>query len=1148
MLLLKSPIFDNANRQFTFSCPIRESIMHKCHLMVGVLASALLFSGCSRPKSEESEPKTAKTDEKRFTLLTAAETGVKFQNILQENAQISYFDNPYIYNGGGVAVGDINNDGLPDLYFVSNIFSNKLYLNKGNLTFEDISVKAGVEASRGFKTGVAMVDMNADGWLDIYVCRSHHPDGAVRSDLVYINNQDLTFTERAREMGLGGTAYTTHVAFFDFDRDGDLDIYQVNHPSDFEQGIRVRLKVDADQNLVRRLDPDSPDHSDHLYRNRGDGTFEDISIQAGIVNSAFGLSASVTDINLDGYPDIYVANDFIEPDMLYINNRNGTFSDQLFRHVRHASQNSMGSDMADFNNDGLEDLITVDMLAETNARQKLMTTSMVLDRYETLIHYGYGHQLMRNVLQVNNGNGTFSDIAWLAGVSATEWSWSSLFADFDNDGYKDIFISNGIRRDMTDSEYIQFKRDTMEQLNKTGAPLVTAQTMQKWLDRMPQVKVHNYLYHNQGNLQFKDVSQGWGFDLKTFSNGTVYSDLDLDGDLDLVMNDLDSAVLIYRNDSDKLSANNNFLQLAFEGPTKNPFGVGTKATVYAAGQRQLHEVKVSRGFLSSVEPILHFGLGNAGQADSLIVEWPDGSVQQFESLSANQRVKVSHKNARRASQKSLPKSGPLLQRLLAEKKTYAHQENKFNDFEFERLLPHKFSESGPALSVADVTGDGLEDIFCGGAKGKPGVLLIQTARGEFREAIQPSLVADSVFEDVASVFFDADNDRDMDLLVVSGGYEYGPTSPMYQHRLYLNNGAGIFDRSNQLPLMQSSGGCVAVGDYDKDGDMDVFLGGRVVPGSYGKAPKSYLLRNDNGLFSDVTDSVSPELRHAGMVSAAQWTDINTDGFPDLVLAGEWMPVMLMLNQAGKSLRDVSQQWGLTNSEGWWNCVKALDVDGDGDVDLVTGNLGWNSLLKASPTEPMDLYASDFDENGNDEGIICSYLEGQSWPLPRRELIVQQIPSLKKKFVGFEKYSKSTIQDVFDATKLANALHRQAFTLTSTVWLNENGTFVASPLPVEAQVSPVNTVVPCYLNNDNLPDLIVAGNKFGMQVELGRMDAGNGLVLINEGRGRFRALSVRESGLFLPGEVRHGSPLQLAGKQAWAFVENSGPLYFFGRPK
>lgn len=1125
--------------------------MSRLNLIAGTLAIALLICGCSGSKDKDAThgpDSVALAGPARFTLMPASQTGVKFKNILQENAQISYFDNPYIYNGGGVAVGDINNDGLPDLYFVSNLFSNKLYLNKGNLTFEDISAKAGVEASRGFKTGVAMVDVNADGWLDIYVCRSHHPDGAVRADFVYINNKDLTFTERARALGLDDTAFTTHVAFFDFDRDGDLDIYQLNHPNDFDQGVRVRLRLDANQNLVRRSDPESPDHSDHLYRNRGDGTFEDISRKAGILNSAFGLSTSVTDINADGYPDIYVANDFIEPDLLYVNNRDGTFSDQLFRHVRHTSQNSMGSDMADFNNDGLEDLVTVDMLAETNERQKLMTTSMVLDRYETLIHYGYGHQLMRNVLQVNNGNGTFSDIAWLAGVSATEWSWSSLFADFDNDGHKDLFISNGIRRDMTDSEYIQFKRDTMEQLNKTGAPLVTAQTMQKWLDRMPQVKVHNYMYHNQGNLRFKDVSQHWGFGLKTFSNGTVYTDLDLDGDLDLVMNDLDSTVLIYRNETDKLPSPHNFLQFAFSGPAGNPFGVGAKVTVYTGGQKQIHEVKVSRGFLSSVEPVLHFGLGSAPQADSALVEWPDGKQEPFAGLPANQRLTVNHKNAKPKRIEPVRPAAPRLQRLLAGTKIREHRENKFNDFEYERLLPHKFSESGPALSVADVTGDGLDDIFCGGAKGVPGVLLIQSARGDFREAPQEVLMADSVFEDVASVFFDADNDRDMDLLVVSGGYEPGPTSPLYQPRLYLNQGQGAFARSNQLPLMRASGGCVTVGDYDRDGDADVFIGGRVVPGSYGKSPASYLLRNDKGVFTDVTESVSPNLKHVGMISSAQWADINGDGYVDLLLVGEWMPVTLLLNEGGKSLRDASEQWGLKNSEGWWNCIKALDLDDDGDMDLVTGNLGLNSLLKASPAEPMELYAADFDGNGSDEGIICSYLGGKSWPLPRRELMVQQIPSLKKKFVRFEKYSKATIDEVFDKDKLGKALHLKAFMLTSSVWLNQQGKFTPLDLPIEAQVSPVNTFVSCQLNDDNLPDLLLAGNTFGMQVELGRIDAGHGLALINEGGGRFRALSVAASGLFMPGEVRHGEPLQLAGKQAWVFAENNGPLYFFGRSK
>jgi enediyne biosynthesis protein E4 len=1105
-----------------------------------LLLLGILLQACA---SESSKNTVVSNESPLFTLLTANETGVKFKNILQENPQISYFDNPYIYNGGGVAVGDINNDGLPDLYFVSNIFSNKLYLNKGNLKFEDISVGAGIEASRGFKTGVAMVDLNHDGWLDIYVCRSHHPDPLVRADFIYINNKDLTFTERALELGIHDSAYTTHVAFLDYDNDGDLDIYQLNHPSNFDDGIRVRLKMGPDQKLVRRLDPESMDHSDHLYRNKGDGTFEDVSIKAGIVNSAFGLSTSLTDINNDGYTDIYVANDFIDPDIFYINNKNGTFSDRIYEYVKHTAQNSMGSDIADFNNDGYEDLITVDMLAETNERQKLMTTSMVLDRYETLLQYGYGHQIMRNSLQLNNGNGTFSEIGWLAGVAATEWSWSSLFADFDNDGLKDLFISNGIRRDMTDSEYIQFKRDTVEALVKTGAPYVTPQTMQKWLDRMPQVKVHNYMYRNKGNLQFEDVSEKWGFSLKTFSNGTVYADLDLDGDLDIVTNDLDSTVLIYRNESDKLPKRNNYLQFQFQGPAKNPFGIGTRVTVWTNGVVQVNDLKSSRGFLSSVEPVLHFGMGAATIADSILVKWPDGRAEKLRSVSINQRISLAYQKAK--SNKTIPavRSKPLFSASTLPV-SFNHIENPFNDFEMERLLPHKFSKSGPSISVADVNNDGLEDFFRGGAMGKRAEIIFQDPNGKFTASSQPHLHADSVFEDVASIFFDADQDKDMDLLVVSGGYEFGASGTSYQHRLYLNDGAGLFIKSNLLPVMEYSGSCVSISDMDLDGDNDIFIGGRVVPGSYGQNPKSYLLRNDGVQFTDVTTTFNPALSTIGMVTDATWQDLNNDSYPELILTGEWMPITVLQNQSGKTFIDISNELGFANTNGWWNCLTVLDFDKDGDMDIMAGNLGWNSLLKANQQEPMELYSYDFDGNGSVEGIICSFMGGKSWPLPRRELIVQQIPSLKKKFVRFEKYSRSTISEVFEEDKLQQALHRKVFTLSSSYWINDNGKYKRMDLPVEAQVSPINTIKATDINGDGVTDLLLGGNNFGIQVELGRYDAGNGLVLLGTLQKSWKALSIQQSGLFIPGEIRDCESINVGNKNAWLFAENNGPLHLF----
>jgi enediyne biosynthesis protein E4 len=1098
------------------------------------------FFGCN--EKTQSVPEKLIT-EPIFTLLSPDSTQIHFTNALVENPQINYFKNPYIYNGGGVSVGDVNNDGLPDLYFSSNIYSNKLYINKGNLKFEDISKSAGVEASRGFKTGVAMVDINNDGWLDIYVCRSHHKDATVRSDFVYLNNHDLTFEEKSMGLGLFDGAYTSHVTFLDYDNDGDLDVYQINHPEDFDQGIRVRLKMGKDRKLTRRLDPESLDHSDHLYRNDGTGKFTDVSKSAGIENSAFGLSASLIDVNNDGFTDIYVANDFIEPDMLYVNNGNGTFTDRITEYFRHTSQNSMGSDFADFNNDGLDDLMTLDMLAEGNERQKLLTTSMVLDRYETLHQYGYGHQLMRNMLQINNGNGSFSEIGLLAGVAATDWSWSSLFADFDNDGHKDIFISNGIRRDMTDSDYIQFKRDTIEKSQQKGDPYVTPQSLQKWLDRMPSVKVHNYMYRNKTGLQFEDVSLAWGFDLKTFTNGTVYSDLDRDGDLDLVLNDIDSKVLVYRNESNTKSKNH-FLQFTFKGSDKNKFGVGAKVTVFTNGILQYQEVKISRGFLSSVESLLHFGLGENEKADSVLVKWPDGKEERLLNVKANQLLQVDYTNAKIKLLKK-KQSNTVFKSTTLVGLDFTHRENKFNDFEKERLLPHKFSQAGPCVAVADVNNDGTDDVFIGGAAGQAGALYTQTLGGEFNRVAIPSFETDSAYEDTGATFFDADADGDQDLYVVSGGYEFGESGSGYQNRLYMNDGFGKFEHQpNRLPKIEFSGSCVLPCDFDRDGDIDLFVGGRVIPGRYPENPRSYLLQNNTGIFKDVTHTISPQLENIGLVTSGKWFDHDKDGYDDLVIIGEWMPITLFKNLKGKGFEDINQSSGLDQSNGWWNAIEVFDADGDGDYDFVAGNMGLNSALRASPEKPLEIYADDFDNNGSLDAVICSYVGEKSWPLPRKELMVQQIPSLKKKFVQFEKYSRSTIADMFSAEQLAQAIHKKAYILSTSLWLNTNGVFKQIDLPIEAQFAPVNAISITDVNADGNQDILLVGNDYGTQVELGRYDAFNGLVLTGNGKGKFFSLPVTKSGFYTPHQARDLQEITVNKKLFWIVGNTNATLQFF----
>ena len=1116
-------------------------IIKHSYLVAFVLVFIMLLS-CSERKTE-----IKNTTLPLFTELSSSTTKIDFVNLLQENELLNYFNTKYIYNGSGVAVGDVNNDGLPDVYFSSNIFSNKLYLNKGNFVFEDISVKAGVEASRGFKTGVAMADLNNDGFLDIYVCRSNHPDSLVRSNLVYINNKDLTFSEQSHQLGLEDQSYSTHTAFLDYDKDGDLDIYLVNHPIDFDLATRVRFKYDANKNLVRQTTPDKPSYSDKLFRIEVNGKFKDVSKQAGIWNSGFGLSASVLDVNNDSYPDIYVANDFVEKDFLYVNNKDGSFSDQLDTYFRHTSQNSMGTDVADFNNDGLEDLIAVDMLPEDNFRQKTLGTSMVYDRYNTLLNYGYGHQLMRNVLQLNNGNGTFSDIAIMAGVSATDWSWSPLFADFNNDGWKDLLITNGIRRDMTNSEYIKFKNDSIENSLKKGESFVTVKNFKQWIENMPATKIQNYIFQNNKDLTFKNVSTEWGLTAKTFTNGAAYADFDNDGDLDIVMSNLDDKPLLYRNESVQ-SGDNHFLKIKFKGPSKNLAGVGTKVVLYSNGEMQLSDLKLNRGFLSTVEPLLHFGLGNATSIDSLVVTWPDNQTQLITKIKADALLEIDYKNAS-ATKRILTPVPPIPLFVEAQEQTklfYKHIENEFIDFKREPLLPHKFSQAGPFISVADVNGDGLDDFFIGGAAFSAGALFIQQKNSTFLKTMQKEIEADSIYEDMQSVFFDADKDGDQDLYVVSGGSEFDQGSVNYQDRLYINDGHGVFKReANRLPLETESGSCVRASDFDHDGDLDLFVGGRVVPGRYPEAPKSFILQNNNGNFKNITEQVSLKLSSIGLVTDAQWADLDKDGFDDLVVVGEWMPITIFKNEGGRTLGEATKQFNLSTTKGWWNSVTAVDIDGDSDLDIVAGNLGLNSHLTASASQPLTIYAADFDGNKSIEAILCYYNQGKQWPWARKEILAQQMPSINKKFVKFQKYASSSVEEVFDKDKLGNALHLEATTLATSLFINEAGKFKQQSLPLLAQVSPVNGIIVNDFDHDKINDLLLAGNNFSSSVELGRYDAGNGLFLKGSSGNKYLPIPPAQSGISAPGDVKDIKLIRLAnGKTALLVANNNDRLQVF----
>jgi len=821
-----------------------------------------------------------------FEKMAPQHTGIDFVNAVAETPLLNYLTFNYIYMSGSVGVGDFNRDGLEDLYGVATSGANKLYLNKGNFQFEEAGARAGVQAADGVKTGVAVVDINGDGWLDIYQCRT----GLVpqsRGNLLFINNGGSGswsggFTERSAEYGLNTPCSSTHANFFDFDRDGDLDMYLLNHRTDFRNTSQIRAKKEGDK-IVHITTSDDEWSSDRLYRNEGNGKFTDISKQAGIQNYSFGLSATIIDANRDGWPDVFVANDYVEPDNLFINNKNGTFTDRIEEHLRHTSNFSMGVDWADINNDALPDLVSLDMALDGNYRQKIMATSMVPDRYNTSVAYGYGHQMMRNMLQLNNGDGSFSEIGCLAGVSASDWSWAPLLADFDNDGYRDLFISNGQRRDMNNLDYMTYDLDSVVRAGGNAATFMNA---------TPPVEVHNYCYRNKGDLSFDDVSVHWGFAEKTLSNSAVYADLDNDGDQDIIVINSFKPAFVYKNKTVETGAGN-YLEMLLEGPARNTAGLGAALLLETGSQRQYAEATPLRGFLSASTSVVHFGLGKTAAAEKLHIQWPDGKVQTLENVTANQRITLKYADA---------KAGPpILKNMAAASKPlftditqqagilYKHEENVFNDFNRERLIPHSFSNQGPSLAVADVNGDGLDDFYAGTCFLRKGVLGIQQKNGKFSTNSTP-FPQDTLFEDTDALFFDANGDKAPDLFVVSGGNEAPLNSKYYQDRLYLNDGKGNFKYApDNIPKESESGGCVAAYDYDRDGDLDLFVGGRVVPGAYPRMPFSSVLQNDGaGRFSNVTNSVAPELSQIGLVTAILFADLDKDGQDEMIVTGEWM--------------------------------------------------------------------------------------------------------------------------------------------------------------------------------------------------------------------------------------------------------------------
>lgn len=1056
-------------------------------------------------------PSTAQSQQKLYELLSPSQTGITFANRINETKEFNIQEFIYAYNGGGVGVGDVNNDGLPDLFFTAMQLPNKLYINKGNLYFEDITQQAGLVTNDGISFGVSMVDINADGWMDIYICRQDGPNR------LYINNGDLTFTERAKEFGLAYSPNSTHSAFFDYDRDGDLDVY-------------VLVNGDARGNNYTRKGL-----TDHLFRNNGNNTFTDVTAESGINDRGYGLGVGVGDLNDDQWPDIFITNDFEERDIIYLNNRNGTFTNATKSVTKHTTEFGMGNDIADFDNDGHLDIVAVDMLPEDHKR--LLGHMGSQSVYSPLFD---STQLMRNILLYNRGNGTFADISFLSGIAETDWSWACLLEDLDQDGYKDLYVANGYKRDVSNLDVINnFSRTSMDQVSAVKL--------------VPTTRLQNYAFRNNGNLTFSKITDQWGFSQVVNTNGAAFADLDRDGDLDLVLNNLDSIASIYRSNAADNKVGN-YLRIKLNGKIPNAEGIGARIDVWVNGGHQIREAYRSRGYLSSVEPIPHFGVGQATTIDSVRVIWSNGTEQTLRKVSANQVLTLNQSEAGAATPKNQQKPQTLFTEVPADNGLkFNHRENtKWDDFERERLLPNRLSRSGPGIAVGDVNGDNREDVFVGGAKFQPGKIFIQLADGNFQQYEQPSIAADSASEDMGALFFDADGDNDLDLYVVSGGNEYQADSPELQDRLYFNDGKGNFKKNtNALPQMLTSGSSVIAADYDGDNDLDLFVAGRCVPGRYPLNPRSYLLNNNKGKFTDVTAKIAPELDTIGMVTSAIWSDYDNDNDPDILLVGEWMTPRVIRNEKGK-FKDATANSGLEKEYGWWNSIIAGDFDNDGDMDYVAGNLGLNTSLrmKASHEYPIRLYANDFDDNGSLDLITSYYYRGIEYPTRGRQTMASQMPPfIRRKFPTYASYAAASIQEIFDKKRLDSAIRLQAVNMASSYIENiGNGKFKLSSLPIQAQVSPTFGTITQDFNADGNLDLMLVGNFYGPNQDVVRYDAGSGLVLQGDGKGNFTPLGPVESGLFANDDARGVTALQQseANTLTMIVVNNNAPFQLFQR--
>ena len=1075
----------------------------------------------------------SKKENTLFELLPSSKTNVYFQNNLEYTEELNPYTYRNFYNGGGVGIGDFNNDSLQDIFFTGNLVSNKLYLNKGNFEFEDITDKSGLNSKDIWSTGVSVVDINHDGFLDIYVCKSGPPGGERRNNELFINNGDLTFTESSKAYGLDNEGLSTHAAFFDFDNDGDLDCYLLNNTI---KSIGIGLDMVKD---LRKIDSNQ---GNKLLRN-DNGFFVDISKEAGIYTSdiGFGLGVTIGDINLDGWSDMFISNDFFEKDYLYINNQNGTFSESLEDYLNEISMGSMGADMADLNNDGFSEIFVTEMLPDRHDRRVSKAVFDSWDKYQFSLNQGYFHQFNRNALQLNNQNNSFSEISRITGLDATDWSWGALIFDMDNDGNKDVFVANGIYKDLLDQDYVNFLANPSIISNMIKSE---KEPVKKLIDMIPSEPLTNFAFKNLGSLKFDNVSEEFGFDNKTFSNGSAYGDFDNDGDLDLVINNVNMLSNIYENKS-----SNNWISFSFDSSSKNKFGVGNKIFLYTKNGLQFQELSPMRGFQSSVDYRLNFGIGNISNVDSVKIVWNNNQESTLQNLKINSHHLIKEDNMIKSHNKNTSNKQKQILSQSMSNIDYTHIENNFVDFDRERLLFKMNSSEGPCLCVADFNQDGLDDIFIGSAKNQVSKIYYQIKKGEFKEYSEP-FENDLLSEDVNCVVDDFDGDGRIDLIVASGGSEFSNFSPELRDRLYLNNGYMNFqklDNSFASILTFESTSTISSDDIDNDGDKDLFVGTRLNPGSYGTQTKNFILiNNGKGIFSDATSQYLGNDKIMKMVTDSEFIDIDNDGKNELVVVGEWMPILVFKNLNNKFL-NISDSLGLSKTNGLYNEVHCLDINNDGFNDIIIGNYGLNSMFKASVDKPLTLYVNDFDKNGRTEQILGMYYDDNLYPIVQLKDLWMQLPYLKKEYLKFENYKNKKMNELLDKSAMKNTKILEVYNLASLILKNESGIkFQIDTLPFMAQISPIYSILSDDLNNDGYNDIILGGNLSEIKPEFGPSKASYSSLFIGNKDSKFEYITSNKSGIFIDGDLRDLVKMKINKKDSYIFALNNSKIKILER--